>query len=209
MDENKNEKVQILDDEHDKLLNHEYDGIRELDNYMPNWWVIGFFITILFSQVYLLYYHVTDWGPSSADEYTEEVQAAASLKLAREKAAAKLAASQPQFPWDTTVLTDGAELEAGKAIYNSICNACHGQAGQGLVGPNLTDDFWIHGCSMDVLMKGIQTGYPQAGMPMYGGGRPLNNKELQQVASYILSLRGTNPPNQKPADPNREKPCTP
>lgn len=207
MDNNKKVQVDILDDEKDILLDHEYDGIRELDNYMPRWWVVGFFVTIIFGQIYLLAFHVTDWAPSSKEEYDSEMQVAAIAAKARERAKAKMEADAPQFPWDTTVLSDAAELEGGKAVYNSICHACHGAAGQGLVGPNLTDNLWIHGCDMETLMNGVKTGYPQAGMPMYGGGRPLNNKELQQVSSYVLSLQGTNPSNTKPADPNREKAC--
>ena len=108
------------------------------------------------------------------------------------------------------VLKDAASLAAGKAIFTdtrSLCTTCHKADLGGLVGPNLTDGLWLHGCAPADIIKTIKTGYPERGMMPFGGGRVLNDRELLQVASYILSTRGTKPVNPKPADPARDKAC--
>ena len=207
----KEEKTQIFEDEQDKLLDHDYDGIKELNNPMPTWWLYGFYFCIAFAFVYLTYYHVLGWGPNAQEEYKAEM-AYAKQHYPQEKAAGDdhEAAEKDEHKFeDMKALTDKASLAAGKKIFDSVCFACHGQQGQGMVGPNLTDDYWIHGCKVGTIMKNITTGFPTRGMPPYGGGKTLDQKELHDVASYIISLQGTNPPNPKPVDKSRAKKCIP
>lgn len=183
-------------DEKDKLLDHEYDGIRELDNHMPRWWVLGFYFTIAFSVVYMVYYHLAG-GPSSDQEYQAEMAASP------QKAAAVAVADTGIRP-----LTDTASLAAGEKLYVAqTCSACHSPNLGGLVGPNLTDDFWIHGCDYATVMNNVKKGFQQKGMMPYGNGKPLQENELQQLVSYIFSKRGSNPPGAKAIDPEREKKC--
>jgi len=185
-------------DEKDKLLDHEYDGIRELDNHMPRWWVLGFYFTIVFAIGYMVYYHMAG-GPSSDKEYQMEM------------------AGTPQKPGavaapvaDTGLkpLTDAASLAAGEKLYAAqTCAACHSPSLGGLVGPNLTDEFWMHGCDFTTVMGNVRKGFQQKGMMPFGNGKPLQDTELQQLVSYIFSKRGSNPPGAKAIDAEREKKC--
>lgn len=197
---NKPQQADIFDDEKDMLLDHNYDGIRELDNFMPGWWVLGFWFTIVFGVIYLLFYHVLGWGPSSSGEYEMEMASVVTVKPTEN--------ADTKTDWaELTFLSDATSVEKGKVLYNQICNVCHGGNGEGLVGPNLTDEFWIHGCDTPSIMNSIKVGFPAKGMPAYGGGKQLNTVELQLVASYIHSLQGSNPANAKPIDPTREVAC--
>jgi len=194
----------ILDDEKDKLLDHEYDGIQELNNPMPPWWLYGFYFTIVLGVVYMFYFDVLGIGPSQSEEYEAELALAEELYKPVEDSAPSVSFAELE------ILSDEASIAVGKALYSSpknLCTTCHGGQGEGLVGPNLTDDFWIHGCNLESIMTGIKTGYPTAGMPPYGSGVPLTDTELQQLASYIVTLRGSNPPNPKQPEPNRAVEC--
>lgn len=185
-------------DEKDKLLDHEYDGIRELDNHMPRWWVLGFYFTIAFSVVYMIYYHMAG-GPSSDQEYQAEMAASPQ----------KVTATAVVADTSLKPLTDAASLAAGEKLYVAqTCVACHQANLGGLVGPNLTDDYWIHGCDYVTVMNNIKKGFQQKGMMPYGNGKVLQENELQQLVSYIFSKRGSNPPGAKAIDPEREKKCT-
>ena len=182
-----------LDQEDEIMFDHEYDGIRELDNSLPPWWVGMFYATILFAVVYLGYYHVLGYGMSSAEEYTYEME--------RAEEAVKLAlAGQANLVDETNVvvLTDEVELGLGQAIYELNCSVCHGKAGEGLVGPNFTDEYWLHGGSIQDLFKVIKYGVPEKGMISWKS--QLKPAEMQRVASYILTFQGTDPPNQKAAE---------
>jgi len=188
----------------DELLDHDADGIREFDNALPRWWLYGFYLTIAFSIVYLVNYHVLPkplFGhPGMVAEYQAELEAASRT------AALRPAAAHAGLPR----LTDAAGLAKGKAIFegpDSVCFSCHRADLGGLVGPNLTDDLWLHGCAMGDVMTSIKTGYPLKGMLPYGIGKPLTDEQVQQVASYVLSKRGSAPPNPKPIDPERDKAC--
>ena len=175
------------------LGGHEYDGIRELDNKLPRWWVYLFYGTILFAVVYLLGYHVTKWWPLQDAEYTKEMSVVADLKKANPEPTVDLATMVP--------LTDETDMAAGEATYKKICFACHGAQGQGLVGPNFTDQYWIHGdtitktISIKNLYQVVITGVIEKGMISYKD--QLSPLQIQQVLSFILSLQGTNPPNPK------------
>ncbi len=188
----------------DELLDHEADGIREFDNALPRWWLYGFYFTIVFSAVYLVNYHVLPrplvGRAGMVAEYDAEVRAA-SLLAASRPAAATVA---------RVALTDPASLEKGRALFeapDSACFSCHRADLGGLVGPNLTDNLWLHGCGIDAVATNIAVGFPLKGMLPYGVGKPLTEEQVLQIASYVLSKRGSSPPNPKPADPDSDKPC--
>jgi cytochrome c oxidase cbb3-type subunit 3 len=181
------------------LLDHNYDGIQELDNQLPRWWVWLFYITIIFSAVYLVYYHVARVGDLSAAEYAREMKAGEQVKAGAmgnfESGIAKLTPS-----------TDAAVLETGHQTYTKFCAPCHRADGGGLVGPNLTDDYWIHGSTYTDTVKVIWNGVPAKGMITWK--TVLKPEEIQAVASYIFTLRGAKlatpgkpPENQVPAKP--------
>jgi cytochrome c oxidase cbb3-type subunit 3 len=178
------------------LAGHDADGITEFDNDMPLWWLVGFIFTVVFSFGYLVQYHLAD-GPSSTKEYEQEV---AAFNKSKDPAGA---AKEVVY----TALTDAASLDAGRTIFNgsaNTCYTCHREDLGGMVGPNLTDEFWIHGGDLNSIMKSIKTGFPDKGMQPYGTNARLSERQVLQVASYILSLQGSNPPNPKPIDPARE-----
>lgn len=263
-------------DQKDVLLDHEYDGIRELDNKLPPWWLYLFYISIVFSVIYMIHYHVTGTGDLSHSEYMKEVDPdwqaeesglfsslfysspyakaedmtprqrvemamhdAAQAKLTGPEAdldvtgigfedliVAAMDVSTPEdleklknaFPeiWqkrmdqggmatapaepaapavEYTALTDDASLTAGKTIFAANCATCHGQAGEGGIGPNMTDDYFLHGAGITNTINLIHNGVPAKGMISWRG--ILSEEQILQVASYILTLEGTNPPNAK------------
>ena len=194
----------------DKLLDHDADGIREYDNSLPRWWLYGFYFTIVMSAIYMFYYHIyggPDWNFLWYFEKSQELEYAAELKTAEE-----LQARLPKGPKiEMKLLTDDASLNAGKEIFlgKGICFTCHEKDGGGQVGPNLTDNYWIHGCSVEEIAANIASGFPDKGMIPYGSGNPLTDLELLQVASYVVSLKGTTPAKAKEIDPQREVLCPP
>src|SRR3954447_15934861 len=188
----------------DELLDHDADGIREFDNALPRWWLYGFYFTMIFAVVYLVNYHLLPrpliGQAGMVAEYQAELEAASRVAASRPHAA--------QSAVDVAALTDPASLAKGKAIFegpDSACFSCHRADLGGLVGPNLTDDVWLHGCAMGDVMASIKTGYPLKGMLPYGVGKPLTDEQVQQVASYVLSKHGAAPANPKPMDPERDK----
>jgi cytochrome c oxidase cbb3-type subunit 3 len=183
---------------------HEADGIKEFDNNLPRWWLYGFYFTIAFSVVYMIYYHVQGSGYVMRDEYAQEIaEAEAKYNLSAKSGATGGDGAERKL----AAFTDAENLAAGKALYTgaNLCYTCHREDGGGLVGPNLTDDYWIHGASLEAIVKSIENGYPEKGMLPYGNNAKLSDKEVLQIASYVISLHGTNPPNPKPIDPEVEK----
>ena len=186
------------------LLDHEYDGIQELDNNLPRWWVWLFYITIIFSAVYLVYYHVSRSGDLQAAEYDKEMKAAReSMASGGSSEIGRFEASIPTLQ----PLTDKAVLENGQQIYTKYCAACHRVDGGGLVGPNLTDDYWIHGSNYSDTVLIIWNGVPDKGMLAWKK-QGLKPTDIVNVASYIYTLRGAKlvtpgkpPENQQPAKP--------
>lgn len=171
-------------------LSHDYDGISELDNKLPPWWIAAFAITILFSVVYMYRYHVS----GSAPLQEEELQIA--LARAEVEKKAYLAKSANNVDESTVVMLDAGGIAKGKAIFDQNCQACHGAAGEGnMVGPNLTDDYWLHGGSLSDIFKTVKYGWPDKGMQSWK--EQLSPIQIAQVTSYIKSLVGTNPPNAK------------
>lgn len=173
-------------------LGHNYDGIKELDNRLPPWWLYGFYLTIIFACVYLYTHHISHTAPNSIDEYQAAVVQADIAKQAYLKKAANNVDENT-----VKLLTDEASVNAGKAIFQSTCFACHGKLGEGGVGPNLTDDFWLHGGSVQDVFKSIKYGWADKGMKSWKDD--FSPVQIAQLASYVKSLHGTNPPNAKAA----------
>lgn len=189
----------------DDLLDHDADGIHEFDNDLPRWWLYGFYLTIVFGVLYFVNFHVLPAPVVGAASIRAEYEADV-----REATAAREAFRAAHPAAATTALTDPASLEKGRLLFESttsLCFSCHRPDLGGLVGPNLTDDQWLHGCSIGEVTASIRTGYPQRGMLPFGGGTPLDDQQLQQLASYVLSKRGSAPANPRPADAERDKPC--
>lgn len=176
------------------IEDHEFDGIKELDNPPPSWLMYLFYATIFLSVLYWGYYHAFKQGPDQYQEYEMEVSSASVIMDARD-------AQLP--PQATEASTDPADLAAGKALYMSkACFACHGMNGEGnAVGPNLVDDYTIHGCDFQSRIDVIKNGVPAKGMTPYKD--ELSQKEMEQLSSYIGSLIGSNPENAK--EPEGEK----
>jgi cytochrome c oxidase cbb3-type subunit III len=179
-----------IKEEADLDLGHDYDGIRELDNRLPPWWLYGFYISIVFAGIYLYRYHVKESAPLSGEEFAIAMKQAA----AQQEAYLKKAANKVD---ETTVklLTGESELAAGKNVYTMNCVACHGQKGEGGVGPNLTDDYWLAGGSVQDLFKTIKYGRQEKGMRSWKDD--LSPMQIAQVTSFIKSLYGTTPANGK------------
>lgn len=182
--------------EKDVLLDHNYDGIRELDNSLPPWWLYGFYITIAFAFLYMLHYHVSGTGKLQLDEYKEELVLAEQERLERQKLNAENITED-----NVIALTDREGLNSGKDIYIKNCSPCHLANGGGQVGPNLTDEYWIHGGGIKNIFKTVLYGVPNKGMISWKA--QLSPKQIQQVSSYVMSLHGSNPVGAK--EPQGEK----
>lgn len=172
---------------HDELLDHEYDGIKEYDNDLPPWWIYLFYLTIVFGVIYLLNYHVFKTAPSQDEEYRIEMARAEKAKAAHETAEANSLV--------VAFSTDDEDLQAGKAVFDANCLACHGANGEGGVGPNLTDEYYLHGNKIEDYVKVITYGVPEKGMIPWE--KSLSKKQILQVSSYIQSLYGSKPANAK------------
>ena len=185
-----------IEDEQSILLDHDFDGIKELNNKIPPWFMIIFYSSMIFAVIYIFKYHILFDGEGDYQtyEYTEEVRLA-SLELE----AASAAGGGTVIDENTvTVLDDAASLANGKATYDKHCVACHLSKGEGLVGPNFTDDYWIHGNKINDLYRIIKVGVPAKGMISWQS--QLDPVAMQEVASYVMTLRGTSPPNPKAAE---------
>ena len=183
--DNKNENSTINEELDKKLMNHSYDGIQELDNSLPPWWLYLFYGTIIFAISYSVYFFAFD-GFSQEKELAREVEAA------KKEIAKFQEANGPSIDENSaTLLTDAASIEDGKAIFAKNCIPCHAANGGGGVGPNFTDNYWIHGNKITDLFKTIKYGYPEKGMIPWES--QLKPEQIQHVASFILTqLAGTN-----------------
>ncbi|MFN8289831.1 MAG: cbb3-type cytochrome c oxidase N-terminal domain-containing protein [Chitinophagaceae bacterium] len=185
-------KFRPASQEADLDLGHDYDGIRELNNRLPPWWLYGFYATILFAVIYLWRFHVSHTGPLSKEEYET------SVARADARVQEYLKKKGDAVDENTVTLLTGAEdLAAGKAIFTdpSKCPTCHTATGGGnTIGPNLTDDYWIYGGSIKNIFKTIKYGTNKG---MRSWKDDLSAKQIAQVASYVKSLRGSNPPGAK------------
>ena len=168
------------------MLDHNYDGIRELDNILPPWWVGLFYATILIGVVYFSYYHISDKGLSSSEQYVvemEEAEAAVKAYLAKQ--------ADQVDETNVELLLDEDQLALGESIFMNKCAVCHQADGGGGVGPNLTDEYWLHGGDIKDVFTTIKYGVPEKGMISWKS--QLRAGDMQRVASYILTLVGTTP----------------
>jgi cytochrome c oxidase cbb3-type subunit III len=176
--------------ENEILLEDDFDGIKELDNKIPPWFNLLFLITVVIAVIYMLNFYVFKTGKLQYQEYQEEMQEAAIQK-------AELIESGAFINENTVArLTDESSLSIGENIFKSNCVPCHGPEAGGVIGPNLTDDFWIHGGGIKNIFHTITYGVPAKGMISWQ--MQLNSKQIQEVASYVMSLHGTHPANPKP-----------
>jgi len=184
-----------IEEESSVMMDHEYDGIRELDNNLPPWWKYMFYGTIVFAFVYMFRYHITGNGQLQGEEYAMEMQAA-------EEAKSEMMANATESVTEDNVvfLADEVAIKKGAAIYQGNCATCHGQLGEGGAGPNLTDEYWLHGGGINNVFKSIKYGIPAKGMIAWQS--QFSPTQIQKVASYIITLKGTNPPNGR--DPQGE-----
>jgi cytochrome c oxidase cbb3-type subunit 3 len=182
-----------IEEEGSILLDHDYDGIRELDNVLPPWWVNLFYVTIIFGLIYLVRFHIYNDYDQAKEFDTEMAQA--KLEVEEYKKTAKDLIDEKSV----TLLADAGDLAAGKKIFETNCAACHRADAGGAIGPNLTDEYWLFGGGIKNVFHTInEGGRPGKGMVSWKG--TLKPSEMQQVASYVLSLKGTNPKDPKAPD---------
>lgn len=183
-----------IEKENEIMLDHEYDGIKELDNKIPPWFTYLFYITIIFAVYYMLDYHVFETSKLQHDEYVEQM-AIAERDIALYIEKVRLEEAAKGIILEIKLLTDEPALNSGKIIYEKNCATCHGTEGGGIVGPNLTDDYWIHGGGIQNIYDVIKKGVPAKGMISWE--LVLNHKDILETASYVFSLHGTSPLNAK------------
>jgi cytochrome c oxidase cbb3-type subunit 3 len=175
----------------DHLLEHSYDGIQEFDNPMPRWWVYLFWATIIFSILYFFNVPGFGVGKGRIADYDRDIAAAASAD-AKRKAAQPAGASGEQL---AAMTKDASVVALGKQVFGQNCAACHRADAGGQIGPNLADDYWLHGGTLEQIHKTVVDGVLEKGMPPWG--KVLKPNQLDAVVAYIYTLRGTNPPNPK------------
>lgn len=180
-------KFRTMEQEADIDLGHNYDGIRELDNRLPPWWIYGFYVTIVFAAIYLWRYHVSHSAPLSKEEYEIAVQ------RADQKVQDYLKQKGESIDENNVAMLGSMDVAEGKKMFQISCVACHNEGGAGNVGPNLTDDYWLHGGDIKSVFKTIKYGINA--MPTWQN--TYSNKQIAQLSSYVKSLHGTNPANAK------------
>ncbi|WP_294818481.1 cbb3-type cytochrome c oxidase N-terminal domain-containing protein [uncultured Flavobacterium sp.] len=186
-------KTKPVEEEGTILLHHDYDGIHELDNVLPPWWVKLFYLTILFAVVYLVRFHILDGEDQKAEFDTEMAEAKIAVEEYKKTAKDMIDAET------VTLLTDAGDLTAGKKIFETNCAACHRADAGGSIGPNLTDEYWVLGGGIKNVFSTITKG-GRDGKGMVAWQGTLKPSEIQQVASYIISLKGSNPKDPKAPD---------
>jgi len=180
-------RLKPIEQEADLDLGHDYDGIRELNNRLPPWWLYGFYVTIIFAGIYLWRYHVSHSAPLSREEYEIAVQ------KAEQKIKDVLKQKGETVDENTVSMLGNDDIAEGKRIFQVSCVACHNEGGAGNIGPNLTDDYWLHGGDIKSIFKTIKYGFNA--MPTWQNS--YSNKQIAELASYVKSLHGTHPLNAK------------
>mgnify|MGYP001454069811 FL=1 len=183
-------KPKQVEDEGELLLDHDYDGIKELDNNLPPWWVYLFYICIAFAVIYLVRFEIMGGDNQETELKNEMAQAQ------KEIAEYKKTAPDLMDENSVTLLTDAADLSAGKEIFMANCVACHRADAGGQIGPNLTDDQWILGGGIKNIFHTLMNG-GRDGKGMISWKGTLKPKQMQEVASYVISLQGSNPKDPK------------
>lgn len=184
-----------IEEEGEIILDHNYDGIKELDNRLPPWWVYLFYITIAFAAIYLARFHI--FNDYDQDQEFEQEMAAARLAIEEYRKTAKDLVDVNTVE----LLTEASDLKAGEVIFNTNCAVCHMNDGGGGIGPNLTDEYWILGGGIKNVFHTVSEG-GRAGKGMVAWKATLKPSEIAQVSSYVLSMQGTTPAN--PKDPEGE-----
>lgn len=187
-------KAKAIEEEGEIVLDHDYDGIKELDNSLPPWWVYMFYATIIFAVVYLVRFEVMDGNDQEAEYNIEVAAAEASLKKFKETSTEKIIDLNT-----VTLSTDPKDLARGKAIYNLNCVACHLADGGGSIGPNLTDEYWVLGGGIKNVFKTVSEG-GRDGKGMVAWKNILKPVDVAKVSNYILSMQGTTPATPKKAE---------
>ncbi|MCP3098914.1 c-type cytochrome [Myxococcus sp. K15C18031901] len=177
------------------LVHHVYDGIEEHDNNLPNWWLFILWTTIVFGTGYWFWFHIAEAGPGQMGEYATE-----SAEFARRASGNKPASNEMLL----ALVKDPESVAGGKAVFQANCAACHGPQGQGLIGPNLTDGFWLHGGAPMAIHKVVAEGSVAKGMPAWE--RTLGAERVKAVTAYVLTLKGTNVPGGKAPQGEPETP---
>lgn len=172
----------------DRLLDHSYDGIQEYDNPMPRWWLYIFWGTVLWSVLYWFNVPGIGIGQGRIANYDASVAAAVAARPPE-------ATAGPPADQLLAMSKDTAVLTRGKAVFQAYCTACHGPDGGGVIGPNLTDNAWIHGGTPDAIYRTAHDGVLAKGMPAWG--QMLKPEQLNDVVAYVSSLQGTTPANPK------------
>lgn len=191
-----------IEEEKDLIIEHAYDGIHELNNPVPGWFNFLFYGTILFGIGYLFYYYIGGYGLNQDQLFQAEITKSIEEKaIYLQKSANAIDESNVKLDNSTPV------LESGKSIFSGNCAVCHGPTGGGLIGPNLTDEFWLHGGGINNLFKTIKYGVPEKGMVSWE--KTLSPKQISEVANYILSLDGTKPAGAKAPQGEKYEPATP
>jgi cytochrome c oxidase cbb3-type subunit 3 len=181
-----------LSEEKNLVMEHEFDGITELNNPTPRWFMVLFVSTVIFAVGYLFNYEVLGFGQNQEQEYASELQQA---DLDKEAFLAK--------PGNIVLSKDAAVLTSGAALFTNRCTPCHGEHAQGIVGPNLTDEFWLHGGKIQEVFKTIKYGVPEKGMIAWE--KSLSAQQISDLANYVLSLQGSHPAGAKAAQGDKQK----
>lgn len=182
-----------ISEEKDLVMEHEFDGIAELDNPTPAWFMVLFYGTILFAVVYMFSYHVAGWGKLQEEEYVAELEQAENDRIALLQKPGGGAAKINEDNVEQS--TEPAVLMAGATTFKNACTPCHGEHAEGTVGPNLTDEYWLHGGTVKDIFKTIKYGVPEKGMIAWE--KTMNAKQISELTSYILSLQGSKPAGAK------------
>ena len=181
--------------EQDHILDHAYDGIQEYDNPLPRWWLTIFWLTIVFTPLYILYFHFGG-GMLATERYDQ-----AMIAFYDKQAEQLLALGEITENTLVDLMADPSMMNGGKKIFQAKCATCHGMFGEGGIGPNLTDEYWLHGTQLLDIYATVRDGVPAKGMLAWE--RQLRPAELMAVRSYVGALLGSEPPNGKEAQGDR------
>lgn len=190
-----------ISEEKDLVMEHEFDGIAELDNPTPAWFMVLFYGTIIFAIGYMVNYHVIGWGKSQEQEYAAELLQAEEDRLVMLQKPGAGGANKINEN-NVEASTDEAVLQAGAALFKNVCSPCHGEHGEGAVGPNLTDEYTLHGGTAKDIFRTIKYGVPEKGMIAWE--KSMNGKQIADITSYILSIKGSNPAGAKAPQGDKE-----
>ena len=178
-----------IEEESSITLDHEYDGIRELDNHLPPWWLGLFYGSVVFGVIYMIGYHVMDWWPLQEEEYS--ISQAEAAKVLASQAGSQGVIDESTIEYNPDVVF----VSKGKAVFDQSCATCHGPDGGGTIGPNLVDNYWMHGGSVSDIYKTIKNGVPAKGMASWE--KALSPTKIAQITSYIISIGGSEVANPK------------